>query len=1420
GTQSLTALGIGGTTPGGGQKSTATVDGSGGGFISSSNATPTASETAAVTVTSGNGATLTAGGSITVTTNSNAGVDANASNSGGGLVAIGSAEGTSTVTTSTIVTVGTGSTLTAGDDITIAPVTVGQADASSQSSAEGLGSGVESDAGATLTITATTNIAGHLTAGRAANLGAQSQAYSNVSTHAEAGGLGADANAGRCGGPGCDINVTDNTTVDIQPGAAITADTVNLTSDVSGMTLNNQGYTHATALGAGSRASANVYVTSNSTLLIENNTKIVGYESVTLTAAHDNILLIAHSNANCGCFGGDTDSDATNNYQSTSNVTSQAGAVIRTGLLDVEALQNELGWTWQRDRDGAVFDGGGRGGSDTNNAQRTIVWNATVYLHAPDPQLEIDATGTITKLYGVVVKDDLGNTYALGSTIPIGRIIEVQNIANTGGATVIFHANTPTTQPNNATAPASTLTGTAGSFTVQNTFDFVRLYNHSSRSMVVHGVGVVNLTGTVATMQIEVVDSSAFRFSVGTPIFTPTAADIENYLDGGGTPQLVIDGWIYNPIGSTRIDNQHGDILAGPDSPMITTNTLAIYADAGTIGTYATVGGTTVRVPIPVQLVQSDYLVDNVDPTRLVGLVADALVDVVLDITSILRGAAVPFTPTLGPIHAGHNIDLVLGDSLQGDDVPAISSDYLQVNVYNSDHIGATFPPTGQYKVYFHPDQTPSYDLSLVLTAFGTSNQPYDSTYVFPDLSAGNDIRVIHTAAKANLNLQVTTNVDATLTGAELAVPFSTQDGVGEIDLYTNGSIVDTETVSDLRIGTITSTNSDVTLIAADSAGASIFDVDAIHDGSARVTGNTITMIALFGGIGYVTPNANYLEIHSSNAARGSVLALANNGIYLTQTTGDLYVGLVDSFTGDVALTNNNGSILDNDPTNAVQVSGANIDLIAHNGSIGATGATFNIDTAAGGRLYALTDRTPSLPVGADPPAEIDITEVAGPLTVLRAESMFGSVRLAVPYDGSGTSDLTIVNDGQTLDGADVVTQGRIVAGSALAQAPGTDILLQVGDNLFEPAGAIIQGATVTIYAEYGQDPSAPVGSTLYFGGTLSGEPTHIFGGAGNDTFVFDHTYLGGQTDVYGGPSAIAGVPDGNDTFVVDHLQTMTTTHLDTSGDPYNGQQVRDTLHLDGELGNNTYVVTTWGSVDPLNHDYRIEVLNTGARGGLNTLTVNGSDGPDVFLLRGSSIIPDEPQAQQPAFVALLHSTLAAERIDYDDHINARLTVNGLGGNDVFAVDDNSAITTLNGGAGNDTFIIGQLYTVPRVAPDVHPEDSFPTVKTGSGYVSDGISFPTTIYGGLGNDTFIVNHNLAELRLEAGGGNDKFVLRTLQSGSTFLTNGLVTADGGSGVSTVRLDIIGGLGHVSSNINGAKGDGLNLLIRNFRAAPSR
>ena len=63
------------------------------------------------------------------------------------------------------------------------------------------------------------------------------------------------------------------------------------------------------------------------------------------------------------------------------------------------------------------------------------------------------------------------------------------------------------------------------------------------------------------------------------------------------------------------------------------------------------------------------------------------------------------------------------------------------------------------------------------------------------------------------------------------------------------------------------------------------------------------------------------------------------------------------------------------------------------------------------------------------------------------------------------------------------------------------------------------------------------------------------------------------------------------------------------------------------------------------------------------------------------------------------------ERINYDAAINGRLTVYGQGGNDVFAADDNSAITTLDGGLGNDSFQIGQIYGSKRdsLAPTTTP---------------------------------------------------------------------------------------------------------------------
>ena len=118
------------------------------------------------------------------------------------------------------------------------------------------------------------------------------------------------------------------------------------------------------------------------------------------------------------------------------------------------------------------------------------------------------------------------------------------------------------------------------------------------------------------------------------------------------------------------------------------------------------------------------------------------------------------------------------------------------------------------------------------------------------------------------------------------------------------------------------------------------------------------------------------------------------------------------------------------------------------------------------------------------------------------------------------------------------------------------------------------------------------------------------------------------------------------------------------------------------------------------------------------------------------------------------------ERVNYDNAVNGRFAVYGLGGNDYFAVDDNAAATTLDGGLGNDTFQVGQIYGMRRdqAYSGLAASDYFPTVATTRGYLSRGVSAPLVAMGGSGDDTFTVYSNQATLRLEGDDGNDLFVV--------------------------------------------------------------
>ena len=88
------------------------------------------------------------------------------------------------------------------------------------------------------------------------------------------------------------------------------------------------------------------------------------------------------------------------------------------------------------------------------------------------------------------------------------------------------------------------------------------------------------------------------------------------------------------------------------------------------------------------------------------------------------------------------------------------------------------------------------------------------------------------------------------------------------------------------------------------------------------------------------------------------------------------------------------------------------------------------------------------------------------------------------------------------------------------------------------------------------------------------------------------------------------------------------------------------TLTLDGQADTDTYIVNTNGSNVAVEHNYVINVLDTGAKNdGLDTLTVNGTEDPDVFLMRQVSWIGKASNfsleyAETPAFVALLHGSV------------------------------------------------------------------------------------------------------------------------------------------------------------------------------------
>ncbi len=226
-------------------------------------------------------------------------------------------------------------------------------------------------------------------------------------------------------------------------------------------------------------------------------------------------------------------------------------------------------------------------------------------------------------------------------------------------------------------------------------------------------------------------------------------------------------------------------------------------------------------------------------------------------------------------------------------------------------------------------------------------------------------------------------------------------------------------------------TNADITLT---SLTGSIIDApdtrdDVLGDSADDAVGNNITLAAFGGAIG---TKDNVFEINSSSSAAGVLTASATRDIFITESTGDLDVNTVGSTLGDVRLVTVGGGIFDANNNAAVNVSGVSIDVETNTGTSTGIGASsnpleINSSNSGIGRLYAVTGDG------------IFITETAGELNVLRAESSFGDVVLTVVDSAATGNDLNVIETGMDFSAAMATHSGSI-------SSPGS-VTLTVGDD-------------------------------------------------------------------------------------------------------------------------------------------------------------------------------------------------------------------------------------------------------------------------------------------------------------------------------------------------------------------------------------
>ncbi|WBA80116.1 hypothetical protein [Endozoicomonas sp. GU-1] len=512
----------------------------------------------------------------------------------------------------------------------------------------------------------------------------------------------------------------------------------------------------------------------------------------------------------------------------------------------------------------------------------------------------------------------------------------------------------------------------------------------------------------------------------------------------------------------------------------------------------------------------------------------------------------------------------------------------------------------------------------------------------------------------------------------------------GDVSANTRSDVYLNEIESSLSVGQITS-DANVMLKSAQS----ILDGDQDNNnelisltGDSDITASSIFLNATNGTIGQL---GNQLEIDTTG---GQLTSLSGKSTYLREVRGDLSIASL------VADSDSSGR---GDANIYLTADGRVLNGTAFGDTITASGLRIVAGQgigAADDALRTLIDHLEAeVLVGSLILNNTGALMVGGVSNEMEGLLVQGSIELVAQSPLTINEDVIASAGDITLTAMDSLATGDDLTVNAVEiDAELGNLILNAGDKFVLNLDGLLNAAqTLTLNTDLGSVDSESGDINLY--GSLNAATIQVSTGLGDDAVLFDVQDIDGDVDVNTGA--------GNDLLTINQLVS---------------RSVEDAFVLDGEGGTDTYTIYRTGN----NADYVVNVRDSGSEAdGADTLTINGTSEADTFLLRANFVAATHTDSQG-------EYTSTVERINYDRNINARLTLNGLDGNDSFFSDDNSTITTLDGGAGNDRFQIGQLFGLDRNTAEgtVAAGDEIETTETTLGFLSKGNSLPMVVYGG------------------------------------------------------------------------------------------